>query len=81
MRWPRDARRLVVCTEWNEFRQLDLGRLRQAMRAPNIVDGRNIYDAAEMQQAGFHYRGVGRGYNGALEAQPAAATPPAEKRR
>jgi UDPglucose 6-dehydrogenase len=61
---------------------LDLPRLRKAMRAPNIVDGRNIYDAGEMRQAGFHYRGVGRGYNGALEGQPAAAAAaPGEKRR
>jgi UDPglucose 6-dehydrogenase len=73
---------LVVCTEWNEFRNLDLPRLRRAMRAPNIVDGRNIYDAGEMRQAGFHYRGVGRGYNDSLEAQPAAAAAaPGEKRR
>jgi len=73
---------LIVCTEWNEFRNLDLPRLRKAMRAPNIVDGRNIYDAGEMHQAGFHYRGVGRGYNGALESQPAgAAAAPGEKRR
>jgi UDPglucose 6-dehydrogenase len=70
----------VVCTEWNEFRHLDLPRLRQAMRTPNVVDGRNIYDAGEMRQAGFHYRGVGRGYNGALEASRTAAGP-VEKRR
>jgi UDPglucose 6-dehydrogenase len=54
---------LVVCTEWNEFKQLDLGRIKQLMKQPIIVDGRNIYDPAQMQKHGFHYRGVGRGYN------------------
>jgi len=54
---------LVVCTEWNEFKQLDLSRIKQVMKQPVIVDGRNIYDPARMQKLGFHYRGVGRGYN------------------
>jgi UDPglucose 6-dehydrogenase len=57
---------LVVATPWNEFKSLDMGRIRAAMRQPVLVDGRNLYDAALMQQLGFHYRGVGRGYNGAL---------------
>jgi UDPglucose 6-dehydrogenase len=55
---------LVICTEWNEFKQLDLARLKQKMRQPVIVDGRNIYDPAMLGQLGFHYRGMGRGYNG-----------------
>jgi UDPglucose 6-dehydrogenase len=66
---------LVICTEWNEFRQLDLRRLRQVMRKPNIVDGLNIYDPAEMRELGFHYRGVGRGYNGSLEELPGSGRP------
>jgi UDPglucose 6-dehydrogenase len=53
---------LVVCTEWNEFKQLDLARVRAAMRQPILVDGRNIYDPAEMARLGFRYRGFGRGY-------------------
>jgi UDPglucose 6-dehydrogenase len=61
---------LVVCTEWNEFKQLDLPRLKQSMRQPVIVDGRNIYDLAVMQRLGFHYRGMGRGYNGNSPRQP-----------
>jgi UDPglucose 6-dehydrogenase len=62
---------LVVITEWNEFKQLDLGRIRQSMRQPIIVDGRNIYDPTLMQALGFHYRGMGRGYNGnGRSAQP-----------
>jgi UDPglucose 6-dehydrogenase len=55
---------LVVVTEWNEFKQLDLGRICQEMDTPNILDGRNIYDPEQMQALGFHYRGFGRGYNG-----------------
>jgi len=51
---------LVVVTEWNEFRHLDLGRIKASMRRPVIVDGRNIYVPAEMRELGFTYRGVGR---------------------
>jgi UDPglucose 6-dehydrogenase len=51
---------LVLITEWNEFRQLDLGRLKHLMRRPVIVDGRNIYDPAACKQLGFTYRGIGR---------------------
>ena len=56
----RDADALIVATEWNEFRQLDLTALKRAMKRPVIVDGRNIYDPDEMKQLGFVYRGVGR---------------------
>src|SRR6266571_5000514 len=51
---------IVLVTEWNEFRQLDMARVRQLMRRPVIVDGRNIYDPAVMRSLGFTYRGVGR---------------------
>lgn len=51
---------LVVVTEWNEFRQLDLTRLKTAMRTPVVVDGRNIYVPATMRSLGFTYRGIGR---------------------
>ncbi len=54
---------LVICTEWNEFKQLDLPRLKSVMRQPIVVDGRNIYDPGQMARHGFHYRGLGRGYN------------------
>jgi UDPglucose 6-dehydrogenase len=53
---------LVVCTEWNEFKHLDMARIQQAMRQPLIVDGRNLYEPDEMKRLGFIYRGVGRGY-------------------
>jgi UDPglucose 6-dehydrogenase len=65
---------LVVVTEWNEFKQLDLERVLGLMNQPVIFDGRNIYDPDEMRRLGFHYRGFGRGYNGAkTEAQTATA--------
>lgn len=55
---------LMVLTEWNEFKQLDLERLKTIMKQPVILDGRNIYDPNLMCSSGFHYRGLGRGYNG-----------------
>jgi UDPglucose 6-dehydrogenase len=54
---------LVLMTEWNEFKHLDLARLRSIMRTPVMVDGRNVYEPRTMLEAGFLYRGVGRGYN------------------
>jgi UDPglucose 6-dehydrogenase len=53
---------LVVCTEWNEFRHLDLERVMREMKRAALVDGRNIYDPDAMAKLGFDYRGVGRGY-------------------
>jgi len=51
---------LLIVTEWDEFRGLDLDRLKRVMRRPVIVDGRNIYDPVVMREHGFVYRGVGR---------------------
>jgi UDPglucose 6-dehydrogenase len=53
---------LLVCTEWNEFKQLDLSRLRDVMARPIVVDGRNIYEPERMETFGFTYRGVGRSH-------------------
>ncbi len=52
---------LLVCTEWNEFKQLDLSRIHGLMTKPIVIDGRNIYDAEKMLALGFTYRAVGRG--------------------
>jgi UDPglucose 6-dehydrogenase len=52
---------LVVCTEWNEFKQVDLNRIKLSMKKPIMVDGRNIYEPDMMEELGFIYRGVGRG--------------------
>jgi UDPglucose 6-dehydrogenase len=51
---------LVLATEWNEFRALDLDRLRKALAAPVLIDLRNVYDPSEMAREGFRYAGVGR---------------------
>lgn len=51
---------LVIITEWNEFRALDLDRLKSVMRNPNLIDLRNIYTTEAAQAAGFQYTSVGR---------------------
>ena len=64
----KDADALMVITEWNEFKQLDLEEMRGLMRQPVMFDGRNIYDPEQMHDLGFRYRGLGRGYNGSKYA-------------
>ena len=59
-----DADALVLVTEWNEFKHLDMARIKSLMRGTGLIDGRNIYDPAAMRDLGFVYRGVGRGYGG-----------------
>jgi len=51
---------LVFMTEWNQFRALDMERIRSLMRVPRIADLRNIYEPADMRNLGFEYVGVGR---------------------
>jgi UDPglucose 6-dehydrogenase len=51
---------LVVVTEWNQFRSLDMDRLHRAMREPNIIDLRNLYEPETMRSAGFRYLAMGR---------------------
>lgn len=55
-----DADILVIMTEWNEFKQLDVKQLKSLMKAPVMVDGRNIYEPETMLDLGFTYLGVGR---------------------
>ncbi len=55
------AHALVIVTEWNEFRALDVARVKAAMARPLVVDLRNIYRADEMAAAGFEYHGIGLG--------------------
>ena len=59
----KDCDALMIVTEWNEFKQLDLERIRNLLRQPIILDGRNIYDPELMKELGFNYRGFGRGYD------------------
>jgi UDPglucose 6-dehydrogenase len=56
----RRAHALILATEWNEFRKLDLDRIRELLAEPVVIDLRNIYDPREMARAGFRYTGVGR---------------------
>lgn len=51
---------LVFVTEWNQFRALDMGRVRDLMSSPKVADLRNIYDPTDMRELGFDYVGVGR---------------------
>ena len=56
-----DADALVIVTEWDEFRALDLNDLASRMRGKLLIDLRNIYHRGEAEEAGLIYRGVGRG--------------------
>ena len=56
----RDSDALVLVTEWDEFKNLDMSSMAAMMKQPIIVDGRNLYDPDEMMQAGFLYEGIGR---------------------
>ena len=55
---------LVIVTEWDEFRALDLERLARTMRGRVMIDLRNVYERSEAEGAGFDYSGIGRGRNG-----------------
>ncbi len=57
----RGAHAVAIVTEWNEFRGLDLRKLRQIMKKPVLCDLRNLYDAEEVEAAGMVHVGVGRG--------------------
>lgn len=56
----KDCHALVICTEWDEFRSLDLQAIKTLLKEPNVIDGRNIYEPKEMAELGFNYMGVGR---------------------
>lgn len=56
----RGAEALLLLTEWDEYRRLDLGRLRDLMQVPALIDGRNFFAPEEVLQAGFRYAGMGR---------------------
>jgi len=51
---------VVILTEWNEFRSLDLERMKRLLRRPAMVDLRNVYEPAAMLAAGFSYSSIGR---------------------
>jgi UDPglucose 6-dehydrogenase len=55
-----DSDCLAVITEWDEFKKLDLKRIKELLKLPIIVDGRNIFDPKQMEEMGFIYRSIGR---------------------
>jgi UDPglucose 6-dehydrogenase len=55
---------LILITEWNEFKNLDLAKIRDSMNEPVLIDGRNIYDPHAVRELGFKYMAIGRGYDG-----------------
>ena len=59
----QSADALVVVTEWNEFKLLNMLQIRNSMHRPVLIDGRNIYEGVDMERQGFIYRGMGRGTN------------------
>jgi UDPglucose 6-dehydrogenase len=56
----RGAEALVIATEWNQFRNLDLPRLKRLLKRPLLIDLRNIYDPARVREAGLEYIGIGQ---------------------
>lgn len=56
----QDADAIGLVTDWNEFKELDFERVKEIMRTPVIIDGRNIYDKEKVRSLGFYYQGVGR---------------------
>jgi len=51
---------LLIVTEWDQFKELDLGRIKKMLKRPLIIDGRNIYDPYNLRKLGFTYAGLGR---------------------
>ncbi len=61
---------LLLVTEWNEFKEMDMLKIHDSMRRPVLIDGRNIYDVGEMNNLGFIHRGMGRGTGPAPSVTP-----------
>jgi len=71
MQAVQDASALLVVTEWREFRSPDFAELKRCMKRPLVLDGRNLYDPAEMRALGIEHVGIGR-----AESQPQATHAP-----
>jgi UDPglucose 6-dehydrogenase len=56
----KDADVLLIITDWDEYKEADLDKMKELMRLPIVLDGRNIYDPEEMKQKGFEYYSIGR---------------------
>ena len=51
---------LVIATEWNQFRNLDLSKIKKLLKTPVLIDLRNLYEPNQVRELGFIYKGVGR---------------------
>ena len=51
---------LIILTEWNEFRELNFSTIKDKMKSPNVIDGRNLYEPEQIKANGFNYMGIGR---------------------
>ena len=56
----KDSDALLILTEWNEFKELDLNKIKSLMKNSLVIDGRNVYDPEEMKKLGFKYISIGR---------------------
>jgi len=56
----QDSDVLVIATEWNQFRNLDLLKIKKLLRSPILLDLRNLYEPNQVREIGFIYEGVGR---------------------
>jgi len=56
----RDSDALIIITEWDEFKHLDLQKVKSLLKSPVIIDGRNIYKVEDLRGMGFNYVSVGR---------------------
>ncbi|RKY29709.1 MAG: hypothetical protein DRP74_08350 [Candidatus Omnitrophota bacterium] len=56
----RNSDCLLIMTEWDEFRNLDLARIKRLLRQPILIDGRNIFEPGQMNKLGFIYKSIGR---------------------
>ena len=68
----KDADAMVLLTEWNQFRNIDLARAKSLLKAPVFIDLRNVYTPADVKAAGFHYTSIGRPQE--MPAAPEAIT-------
>jgi UDPglucose 6-dehydrogenase len=55
-----NADALIIATEWSVFRTPDFDKIKATLKNSLIIDGRNLFDVARMQELGFHYESVGR---------------------
>ena len=56
----KDCDALILVTEWDEYKKIDFKKVKDLMKKPIIVDGRNLFNREELEKLGFHYKGIGR---------------------